>query len=273
MKIKPTIPYILVALFIPTLIAIYWISVPIGLFFTIHWYGALAMQSFFHHRYSAHGTVVMSKRTEKLFFIISWILQGSSFLNPRAYGIMHRMHHDFSDTKSDPHSPHFFKDIFGMMWHTKKIYIEISDHPDKYEKWDTKRPIWSWFEKMGESLISRLSWGISYSVFYLIFLPSGHEYLYLLLPIHWLMNPFHGALVNWCGHKYGYRNYEDTNDKSVNCLPLDIMLLGEWFQNNHHQDKDSPNLAKKWWEFNPLYPAIWFGAFIGLYKFNHHENL
>eukprot|EP01036_Dinobryon_divergens_P038408 gene38408-50429_t len=31
--------------------------------------------------------------------------EGSSFLSPRAYAILHRMHHAFSDTKRDPHSP------------------------------------------------------------------------------------------------------------------------------------------------------------------------
>src|SRR5690606_39972780 len=46
----------------------------------------------------------------------------SSFLVPRAYGVMHRMHHTFSDTEEDPHSPHFFKDIWQMMMHTAAIY-------------------------------------------------------------------------------------------------------------------------------------------------------
>jgi stearoyl-CoA desaturase (delta-9 desaturase) len=175
------------------------------------------------------------------------------------------MHHDFSDTQEDPHSPHFFRDIFGMMWHTKKIYSEICDHTEKYEKWDTKRPIWSWFEKMGESWASRLGWGALYLLFYVYFVPVGHEWLYTFVPIHWLMNPFHGALVNWCGHKYGYRNIE-TDDKSVNCMPWDIMLLGEWFQNNHHEDGNNPNLANKKWEIDPLYYFIKLGSVIGLYK-------
>jgi stearoyl-CoA desaturase (delta-9 desaturase) len=49
---------------------------------------------------------------------MTYIFQGSSFLNPRAYAIMHREHHAYSDTEKDPHSPHFFTDVFQMMWHT-----------------------------------------------------------------------------------------------------------------------------------------------------------
>jgi stearoyl-CoA desaturase (delta-9 desaturase) len=45
----------------------------------------------------------MSKAWEKFFYILSWIFQGSSYLSPRAYGIMHRMHHAYADTEKDPH--------------------------------------------------------------------------------------------------------------------------------------------------------------------------
>ena len=48
-----------------------------------------------------------SKRWEKVFYAATWFLQGSSFLVPRAYAVMHRMHHTYSDTEQDPHSPHF----------------------------------------------------------------------------------------------------------------------------------------------------------------------
>ena len=36
---------------------------------------------------------------------------------------MHRMHHAFSDTEKDPHSPHFFEDVFQMMWNTRGQYV------------------------------------------------------------------------------------------------------------------------------------------------------
>ena len=47
-----------------------------------------------------------------------------------------------------------------------------------------------------------------YTAFYVAFAP--HWSLFLLLPVHFLMGPIHGAIVNWCGHKYGYRNFDTT---------------------------------------------------------------
>src|SRR6187397_1411404 len=94
----------------------------IVIFIVSHWFLSLFCQTFFLHRYSAHRMFTMSRFWEKFFYLATFILQGSSYLNPRAYAIMHRMHHAYSDTKSDPHSPHFFRSVFGMMWETKEMY-------------------------------------------------------------------------------------------------------------------------------------------------------
>ena len=66
------------------------------------------------------------------------------------------------------------------------------------------------------------------------------------------MGPMHGALVNWCGHKYGYSNY-DNGDKSKNTTPWGFLMLGELFQNNHHKFPNSPKFASKWYEIDPTY--------------------
>src|SRR3982751_2725192 len=96
--------------------------IPILLFFFLHWFLSLFFHSFFLHRYASHQMYTTSKRTEKTFYFLTWFAQGSSFLVPRAYAVMHRMHHTYSDTEKDPHSPHFFKDVWHMMIHTKEIY-------------------------------------------------------------------------------------------------------------------------------------------------------
>lgn len=77
----------------------------IVIFVLLLWYGGLFFQSFFLHRYAAHQVFTMSKGMERLTFILTWIFQGASYLSPYGYGIMHRMHHAYTDTKDDPHSP------------------------------------------------------------------------------------------------------------------------------------------------------------------------
>jgi len=191
---------------------------------------------------------------EKFFYLILLISQGSSFLNPRAYAILHRMHHAYSDTEKDPHSPHFFKDVFGMMIATKNMYMNYLQFKIQPEPaFQGNYPEWPIVDKIGNSWLWRIACGLFYIGFYIMF--ANHWWLFILLPIHFLMGPLHGAIVNWCGHKYGYSNH-DNDDHSKNSLPWDFLLMGELFQNNHHKKPNSPNFATKWWEFDPTYPVM-----------------
>ena len=191
---------------------------------------------------------------ERFFYLILLISQGSSFLNPRAYAILHRMHHAYSDTVKDPHSPHFFKDVFGMMIATKNMYLAYLLHKIEPEPaFRGNYPEWPIIDRIGDSWLWRLACAAFYIWFYVTF--ATQWWMFLLLPIHFLMGPVHGAIVNWCGHKYGYSNH-DNEDHSKNSLPWDFLLMGELFQNNHHKKPNSPNFATKWWEFDPTYPMM-----------------
>jgi len=224
-------------------------------FLAVHWYVSLFCQSFFHHRYSAHKMFFMNKFWEGFFYMLTYVSQGSSYLSPRAYAILHRMHHAYSDTPKDPHTPHGFPNVFAMMWRTKQIYNDILNHIEMPEgQFAGNYPDWTRFEKFADSLGSRLAWGTAYTLFYFAF--ADVWWLYLLLPIHYLMGPVQGAVVNWCGHKYGYSNF-DNRDKSKNSLIFDFLMIGELFQNNHHKFPNRANFAVKWFEFDPTYPVIW----------------
>lgn len=193
---------------------------------------------------------------ERTFYFCTWFFQGASFLNPRAYAIMHRMHHAHSDTEKDPHSPHFFRDVFSMMWHTRKIYNDHVSNKTKPEKgFDGKYPEWKSLDKIGDHMAVRIGFGIAYTLFYIAFVPAGAWWLFLLLPVHYLMGPIHGAIVNWCGHKYGYTNF-DNKDHSKNTTPWGLFMLGELFQNNHHKRPNSPRFSVRWFEIDPVYPVM-----------------
>lgn len=209
----------------------------------------------------------MNKFWEKFFYMFTYITQGSSYLSPRAYAILHRMHHAYSDTEKDPHTPHHSSNVFTMMWKTKAIYNNILHNKTESELRFTQNiPQWNLVERLGDSWYSRLIWGTAYVLFYVWFVPADMWYLFLLLPIHFLMGPVHGAIVNWSGHMYGYQNY-DNNDKSRNSLPMDFLMLGELFQNNHHKHPNRVNFGMKGFEFDPSYPVIKFLALVGIIKF------
>jgi len=193
-----------------------------------------------------------SKGWEKTFYLMTWFVQGSSYLVSRAYAVMHRMHHTYSDTEKDPHSPYFFKDIWHMMWHTIIIFRGFLTGKNLPDAEFTKEyiPMWDKVDKVGHHIITRLVFGAAYVAFYVIFAPN--YWWFLLLPIHFLMGPIQGAIVNWFGHKLGYSNF-NNGDHSKNTTPWGFIMMGELFQNNHHHAKYNPNFARKWFEFDFTY--------------------
>jgi stearoyl-CoA desaturase (Delta-9 desaturase) len=227
------------------------------IFFVAHWYLSLFFQTFFLHRYAAHKAFTMGPKTEKVFYILTWIFQGSNYLSPYGYGVMHRMHHAFADTEDDPHSPTYDETIWNMMWKTKTIYSAIANNRMEVEKRFTEGvPNWKAFDKFARSWPSRIFWGAIYISMYVLFVPPNAWYLWALLPIQFLMSPVHGAIINWFAHKYGYRNFE-VGDTSKNFLPVDFLMMGESYHNNHHKHGSRANFGGiRWHEIDPTYQVI-----------------
>ncbi|SEL31512.1 fatty acid desaturase family protein [Parapedobacter koreensis] len=155
-----TLAYLISYLALPNIMAIL-------LFFVGVWYLSLFSQTFFQHRYAAHGSFTISRFWERFFFLFSYITQGSSYMSPRAYAIMHRMHHAYTDTEQDPHSPNFSSNIFAMMWRTRMIYLGIDRKRVPVEKRFTKNlPKWDRLDRWGNSPLSRALWVVAYVTFF-----------------------------------------------------------------------------------------------------------
>jgi stearoyl-CoA desaturase (delta-9 desaturase) len=226
--------------------------IAITAFFVAHWALSVFGQSFYLHRYAAHRMFTMSRGWERFFHLFTYAMQGSSCLDPRGYAILHREHHAYSDTEKDPHSPLFYRDVGRMMWATKARYFGLARRRIRCEeRFEGGVPEWPAVDRFADSWLSRIGWGAAYTLFYVAFAP--HWAFFLLLPIHWVMGPVHGAIVNWCGHKYGYRNFDHTGDASKNTLAVDVLMGGELFQNNHHARPASPTFAQRWFEIDPVF--------------------
>jgi stearoyl-CoA desaturase (Delta-9 desaturase) len=222
--------------------------------FAAHWLVSVFLQSSFHHRYAAHRMFTMSLRSERVFHFLSFLVHGSSYLSPRAYAILHREHHAFSDTPRDPHTPESYGNVLTMMWATARRYTAHFKGTSSPElRFLGDYPEWPKLDRIASSWPVRVGWGTLYGVVYLCIADAW--WLFLLLPVHWLMGPVHGAIVNWCGHRYGYRNFS-TNDASRNALPFDFLTLGELFQNNHHRASSRLNFAARRFEIDPTYAVL-----------------
>jgi stearoyl-CoA desaturase (delta-9 desaturase) len=235
-------------------------------FFVAHWVLSVFFQTLFQHRYGAHRMFTMSRGWERAMYIMSFFFQGASFLNPRAYAILHRQHHAFSDTERDPHSPHRFKNVWVMMLETKRRYDDYAYHRVEPEaRFAGGYPEWPLLDRLSQRWDIRIAFCVAYTAVYVLFAP--HWFYFLLLPAHFVMGPIHGAIVNWCGHMYGYRNFAtDEGDRSRNTLPFDFLTLGELFQNNHHKFGMSPNFGVRWFEIDPTWIAIRGLAAVGIVK-------
>ncbi len=242
----------------------------IAAFFVCHWVLAVFFQSFFHHRYGAHRMFTMSRGWERFFYLAAYVTQGSSFLDPRGYGILHRLHHAFSDGARDPHSPQNHPNVWAMMWATKYEYDRYAHHGELPEaRFLGGLPSWPALDRIGQSWASRVAFMGLYVWFYAAFATAWWQFL--LLPVHFMMGPVHGAIVNWCGHRYGYRNFS-LADQSRNSLIVDLVCAGELYQNNHHKYSMSPDFAARWFEFDTTYAVMRVFAWLGIIEFGAHTQ-
>jgi stearoyl-CoA desaturase (Delta-9 desaturase) len=240
-------------------------------FFVLHWQLSVFFQTFYLHRYGAHRQFTMSKGWERVFHFCTYVFQGSSFLSPRAYAILHRMHHAYSDTPKDPHSPLNYPNVVTMMLATKKKYDDFAYRRVEPEaRFEGGLPDWPAIDRLSQSWVGRLGWGAAYVLFYVKFATA--PWMFFLLPAHFVMGPIHGAIVNWCGHKYGYKSF-DNGDASRNTLAFDFLTAGELFQNNHHKYGMSPNFAARWFEVDPAYQGMRVLAALGIINMDGAQRM
>lgn len=240
------------------------LPLPLLTFFVLHWQVSVFFQSFFQHRYGAHRMFSMSHRWERIFHLCTYIAQGSSYLKPNAYAILHRTHHAYADAPGDPHSPKVHGSLLRMTLMTKRNFEDISQRGLIHEpRFAGNAPEWPALDRWGTSRVSGLLWAGAYTAVYLCFATAWWHYA--LLPLHFVMGPLHGSIVNWFGHWAGYRNF-DTDDCSRNSLAVDVLTCGELYQNNHHRFPSDPNFAKRWFELDLTYPAIRLFDRLGIIK-------
>ena len=85
-----------------------------------------------------------------------------------------------------------------MMMHTKRVYNGVLTGTLEVEKrFDKNYPVYPVIDRIADSWLTRIFFALLYVAFYMIF--ATQWWMFLLLPIHFLMGPIQGAVVNWAG--------------------------------------------------------------------------
>jgi len=180
---------------------------------------------------------------ERITFVLTWIFQGPSYLSAYGYGIMHRMHHAYTDTEKDPHSPSHDANLFAMMWKTKTIYQDINEQRIEVDQKFTKNvPQWKAFDFFASSKLSRILWVSAYIFIFL------HFCNYLVGMVIITCNSCDGTYTrryNQLVRSYFWLCKLQGKNTSKNLLPFDFLMMGEGYHNNHHRYASRANFWSK----------------------------
>ncbi len=219
--------------------------------------------SIFYHRAFTHGALTLRPWFRR--FIVAtgpWI----TGMDIKAWCCMHRLHHRYSDTRRDPHSP-VNGGLFGVLVAQLRGYERVTEGLRQ-----GRRP----YVSVVRDLEFPLSWAQRHRVWWIPFamliaiglgiaLASGGYLLGLSFVLGMMSHPIQGWIINSFGHAIGHRNFA-IPDNSRNNIPAALLVLGEGLQNNHHAYPASAKFSFRSWEFDGGYVIVRFLQLLGLLR-------
>lgn len=187
------------------------------------------------HRYYTHKSFEFRFSAFKWIFTLIATLAGRASVLGWVY--VHRLHHAYSDTDKDPHSP---KTIGFKLFNFKHI-----------ESTSGKMKVFMVKDLMNKEQIFMHDY---YFAIILVFVGLLSLISIQLAYFVWVLPVFLIQLsqnsFNYFAHTYGYRNYE-TTDTSTNNVFLWPLIMGDAWHNNHHGNPAVMSTQLKWWEIDP----------------------
>ena len=201
------------------------------------------------HRYFSHRAYKMGRVMQ---FLMAVGGQTSCQKGVLWWSSHHRVHHKYSDTDKDVHSPKR-----GFWWsHLLWILVRKNQHTE----WDlikdfAKYPELVWLNK--QHLVPGIALGVG------VYLYGGWSALWCGFFLSTVL-VYHGTfLINSVTHLFGRRRYV-TTDTSRNSLILALATMGEGWHNNHHYYQSTANQGFFWWEIDLSYYILKVLSWTGL---------
>ena len=183
---------------------------------------------------------------------------------------VHRRHHQHSDAREDPHSPHEHGDgffaVWRGLWHAHVGWFFRPDPPNlphyvqDLHQSRTLRiasalfPLWVTLGVLIPAALGGLLTGTWIGVVTGL-LWGGLVRIFLVHHVTWSINSI-------C-HLWGSQPFR-TGDHSRNNFVFGALGFGEGWHNNHHAFPTSARFGLRWWQIDLGYWFIWLLAKLGL---------
>lgn len=214
----------------------------------------------FHHMQLTHKSFESKSWITymgSLFGALSW---RGPFAPPLKYVAMHRVHHVYSDTEYDPHTPEkgLFFAFMGWQWKPPfglDEWKQYQLHIPEYLKKDRVLVFIDKYTNALQFVLMGLSFGVGY-LWNIGMSPWMHGLVCVgyFVCVKSLIVIWGGNAVDLINHTMGYRSFE-TSDKSTNSLWMAAIHLGgaiSW-HNNHHAHPGYFYVKSRWWELDVHY--------------------
>ncbi|EYF04918.1 acyl-CoA desaturase [Chondromyces apiculatus] len=203
-----------------------------------------------YHRYFSHR----SYKTSRFFqLVLAFLGTTATQKGPLWWASTHRVHHRFSDTERDVHSPMqfgFWQSHMGWWLGREHEHTDFDKIPDF-----ASFPELRWLDRnhaVGPAVMG--------TALYLIGGLDAFLWGYVVSTCVLMHATF---TINSLAHIFGSRRYA-TTDTSRNNFWLALITLGEGWHNNHHHYMNSVNQGFFWWEIDVSYYALRGMSAVGL---------
>lgn len=201
------------------------------------------------HRYFSHHCF----KTSRAFQFVLALLSSGAFVDPIGFAGKHRLHHRYSDTPADVHSPTqgLWFSWIASLWDDGRSDAEVL----RAARDLTRFPELVWLHRL--YFVPGVLLGLAcYAI-------GGWSMFAIGFGLSRLGMLHTASAVNYFCHRFGSRRYP-TRDNSRNNALIALITVGEGWHHNHHYYPPAARAGFYWWEFDPAWYTVKLLAALGL---------
>ena len=208
-----------------------------------------------YHRLLTHRGFIAPKWLEYTLSVFGTIALQSG---PLTWVTTHRLHHAFTETDKDPHSPRH-----GTYWaHMGWIFRGTAQN----QSWTTMvRYCPDLTKDRFHVVLDKYYWVPTVMIGMALVAIGGWTMLFWGIGLRTVVGWHFTWLVNSATHLWGTRRFETRDDSRNNGL-IAALTFGEGWHNNHHAYPRSAKHGLAWYEFDINWIQIWALKKLGLLR-------